>query len=95
MGSKATTSRLWGPNGESLLPVYVGRRGAPKGNRHAERHGGYNREANAAHASVRALLKESRAMIAEANLFLAERRAARVLMQTQPMSCPDPSPSST
>jgi hypothetical protein len=42
------------------LPVYVGKRGAPKGNRNAERDGYYNRVAKARRAQYSAVLKSVR-----------------------------------
>jgi hypothetical protein len=92
--SKSTTFGIWGPDGQSLLPVYVGKRGAPKGNRNAERDGRYNREAKASGAKRRVILKGARAAMLDAKLFLAEMRAARVLTQMRPITCPDTSPNS-
>ena len=56
------------------MPVYVAKRGAPRGNRNAEREGFHNREAKAQRAQYSAVLKSARNMIKEANLFLQEIR---------------------
>ena len=56
------------------MPVYVAKRGAPRGNRNAEREGFHNREAKAQRAQYSAVLKSARHMIKEASLFLQEIR---------------------
>ena len=56
------------------MPVYVGKRGAPKGNRNAEREGFHNREAKARHAHYSAVLKSARNAMKEAKLLLQEIR---------------------
>ena len=56
------------------MPVYVAKRGAPKGNRNAEREGVHNREAKAQRAQYAAILKSARNIIKEAKLFLREIR---------------------
>ncbi len=85
--AKATISGIFGPDGQSLMPVYIGRRGAPKGNRNAERDGQHNREAKARRARLSAFLREARASIAEADQFLREERAARMLARNQRQPC--------
>jgi hypothetical protein len=56
------------------LPVYVGKRGAPKGNRNAEREGFHNREAKGRRALYSGVLKSARIAINEAKCFLQEVR---------------------
>jgi len=72
--TKSTISGIRDAEGRCRLPVYVGKRGAPKGNRNAEREGFHNREAKAQRAQYAAVLKSARNMIKEAKLFLQEIR---------------------
>jgi len=72
--AKNTTSGIRDADGRCRLPVYVAKRGAPKGNRNAEREGFHNREARAQRAQYAAVLKSARNMINEAKLFLQEIR---------------------
>jgi hypothetical protein len=72
--AKGTTSAIFGPGGECRLPVHVGKRGAPKGNRNAERDGLHNREAKARHARYSAVLKDARLAMKEAKVLLQEIR---------------------
>jgi len=71
---KSTISGIRDAEGRCRLPVYVGKRGAPKGNRNAEREAFHNREAKAQRAQYSAVLKSARNMIKEAKLFLQEIR---------------------
>jgi|GEM_PF-4371927 len=72
--TKSTISGIRDAEGRCRLPVYVGKRGAPKGNRNAEREAFHNREAKAQRAQYSAVLKSARNMIKEAKLFLQEIR---------------------
>ena len=72
--AKSTTSGIPDAEGRCRLPVYVGKRGAPKGNRNAEREGFHNREAKAQRAQYAAVLKSARNAVNEAKLFLQEMR---------------------
>ena len=72
--AKNTTSGIRDAEGRCRLPVYVGKRGAPQGNRNAEREGFHNREAKARHAQHSAVLKSARDMMKEAKLLLLEMR---------------------
>lgn len=72
--AKSTISGIRDAEGRCRLPVYVGKRGAPKGNRNAEREGFHNREAKAQQAQYSAVLKNARHMIKEAKLLLLEIR---------------------
>jgi hypothetical protein len=71
---KSTISGIHDSDGRCRLPVYVGKRGAPKGNRNAERDGFHNREAKARRALYSGVLKSARDAIKEAKLFLQEMR---------------------
>lgn len=72
--AKNTRSGIRDADGRCRLPVYVGKRGAPKGNRNAEREGFHNREAKAWHAQCSAVLKSARNAMKEAKLVLLEIR---------------------
>jgi hypothetical protein len=72
--AKSTISGIRDADGRCGVPVYVGKRGAPKGNRNAEREGFHNREAKAQRAQYAAVLKSARNMIKEAKLLLLEIR---------------------
>jgi len=72
--AKSTISGISDADGRCRVPVYVGKRGAPKGNRNAEREGFHNREAKAQRAQYAAVLKSARSMMKEAKLFLQEIR---------------------
>ena len=74
MRANNTTSGIRDAEGRCRLPVYVAKRGAPKGNRNAEREGFHNREAKAQRAQYSAVLKNARNMIKEAELLLLEIR---------------------
>jgi hypothetical protein len=88
--AKTTISGIRGIDGESLLPVYVAKRGAPRGNRNGQRGGHLNREARAQRARLSAVLKKARSGIVEAREFLREERAARVCAQNPRLPCPNP-----
>ena len=77
--TKDTRSGLTDADGQCRLPVYVGRRGAAKGNRNAEREGFHNREAKALHARYSAVLQNARATMKEAERFLRELRVEQEL----------------
>jgi len=72
--AKNTISGITDAEGRCRLPVDVGRRGAPKGNRNAERDGFHNREAKARHAHYSAVVKNARKAMQEASLLLQEIR---------------------
>ncbi len=72
--AKNTTSGIRDAEGWCRLPVYVAKRGAPKGNRNAEREGFHNREAKAQRAQYSAVLKSARNMMREAKLLILEMR---------------------
>lgn len=72
--AKNTTSGISDAEGRCRLPVYVAKRGAPKGNRNAEREGFHNREAKAQRAQYSAVLKSARDIMKEAKLLFREIR---------------------